>query len=497
MMLTADSRSQEVSRMKPSHLLILVATIPVLLVAVSVGANVPSLVSYQGYLENEAGSPMTGPVDLEIHLYDSSTNGTSQWSETHTAVTLTNGVFNIALGSVTSYAPSLFDQPELWLEITVDGTQTLLPRTRILAVPYAMRAALADSVRGNGGASGSPWSEDQASVWVDGKNVGIGTSSPETYLHVAGQVTLEQKVFLRHPDIGVNATGSGLPDYDGDNLSEQGLYISSNNENRKSLRFRRTGTGVAGTGGIRWGDYDNDDFYLHRTDDGRMRLEYFNYSATPHTVDSILIVRENGLGSWKNDYTVNGLFTVGDGTGFPGKEFLRFNTERDWVVRQKGTGAEAALEVASIGGGGNKDLEVTTGGKFIVNGRAKCDVLEIAGADLVESFEVASDNVVPGAIVVIDRSNPGALTTSTQPYDRTVAGVVSGAGGISVGVYMGEGSGLGGDTPVAMTGRVYARCTTENGPIEPGDMLTTSSLSGHAMKATDRDRSMGRSSARL
>ncbi len=42
-----------------------------------------------------------------------------------------------------------------------------------------------------------------------------------------------------------------------------------------------------------------------------------------------------------------------------------------------------------------------------------------------------------------------------------------------------------------MTGRVYVKCTTENGPIAPGDLLTTSAMAGHAMKATDRERSHG------
>jgi hypothetical protein len=45
--------------------------------------------------------------------------------------------------------------------------------------------------------------------------------------------------------------------------------------------------------------------------------------------------------------------------------------------------------------------------------------------------------------------------------------------------------------PVALTGRVYARADTSNGPIRPGDLLTTSARPGHAMKATDRERSPG------
>jgi hypothetical protein len=38
--------------------------------------------------------------------------------------------------------------------------------------------------------------------------------------------------------------------------------------------------------------------------------------------------------------------------------------------------------------------------------------------------------------------------------------------------------------PVALCGRVPCKVTDENGPIERGDLLTTSSTPGHAMKAT-------------
>ncbi|MEZ6019171.1 MAG: hypothetical protein R3F17_03460 [Planctomycetota bacterium] len=91
----------------------------------------------------------------------------------------------------------------------------------------------------------------------------------------------------------------------------------------------------------------------------------------------------------------------------------------------------------------------------------------------------------------IDPSTPGALCTSREAYDAKVAGVVSGAGGVEPGLHMGQEALMDGDTHVAMTGRVYVRCSAENGAIHPGDRLTTASLAGHAMKATDGARSDG------
>ena len=50
---------------------------------------------------------------------------------------------------------------------------------------------------------------------------------------------------------------------------------------------------------------------------------------------------------------------------------------------------------------------------------------------------------------------------------------------------------MAGDTPVALTGRVYVKATSESGPIAPGDRLTTSSTPGHAMRVDDDARAPG------
>src|SRR5262249_27063910 len=42
---------------------------------------------------------------------------------------------------------------------------------------------------------------------------------------------------------------------------------------------------------------------------------------------------------------------------------------------------------------------------------------------------------------------------------------------------------LAGEVPVALLGIVPTKVTAENGPIHVGDLLVTSSLPGHAMKA--------------
>ncbi|MHC4461190.1 MAG: hypothetical protein ACYS6W_07555 [Planctomycetota bacterium] len=134
-------------------------------------------------------------------------------------------------------------------------------------------------------------------------------------------------------------------------------------------------------------------------------------------------------------------------------------------------------------------LRITSAGRVTVR------VLEITGgSDLSEQFEVSGEvgKVKPGMVVCIDADNPGSLVVSKESYDRTVAGIVSGAGGIKPGMLMGQkGTTADGEHPVALTGRVYCWVDASNGPIEPGDMLTTSDMAGHAMKVTDYTKAQG------
>jgi hypothetical protein len=131
------------------------------------------------------------------------------------------------------------------------------------------------------------------------------------------------------------------------------------------------------------------------------------------------------------------------------------------------------------------------------NGRLTISELEITGgSDLSEQFDIRGpkEGLVPspGMVVSIDPTKPGDLVISQESYDRRVAGVISGAGGVKPGMLMGQkNSEADGANPVALTGRVYCRADASNGPIMPGDLLTTSDTPGHAMKATDYAKAQG------
>ena len=117
----------------------------------------------------------------------------------------------------------------------------------------------------------------------------------------------------------------------------------------------------------------------------------------------------------------------------------------------------------------------------------------MGGSDLAEPFKVSDAGVIqPGSVLTIDPDHPGELRISSKPYDRTVAGIASGANGVNPGLIMKqEGSETAGNISVALTGRVYAKADASYGEIQPGDLLTTSATPGYAMKVSDYDKSHG------
>jgi hypothetical protein len=76
-------------------------------------------------------------------------------------------------------------------------------------------------------------------------------------------------------------------------------------------------------------------------------------------------------------------------------------------------------------------------------------------------------------------------------YNRRVAGIVSGANNLSAGMLLPDLKESKDSMPVALSGRVWVYADAGKDPIRPGDLLTTSSTAGHAMKVKDHRRAQG------
>jgi len=123
-------------------------------------------------------------------------------------------------------------------------------------------------------------------------------------------------------------------------------------------------------------------------------------------------------------------------------------------------------------------------GPVVIRSRLGVEVMELGeGLDYAEGFDVSDTSAAPaGTVLVIDPEHPGKLRASGEAYDTKVAGIAAGARGLGSGVRLG---GDGFDCDVALAGRVYCNVDATRAGIEPGDLLTTSSIPGHAMKVRD------------
>lgn len=180
----------------------------------------------------------------------------------------------------------------------------------------------------------------------------------------------------------------------------------------------------------------------------------------------------------------NGVYLGAQGPGAaqgPGNIYLTYNNTFDGDFAGGGT---TALFVR--GTDGHVGIGTTTPSeKLSVNGNVSVtgDVF-LTGADCAEEFDIVdAAEIEPGTVVVFDQD--GALHQSQQAYDKRVAGVISGAGDYRPGLILGGQQTHNHRVPVALVGKVYCKVDAQYAPIEVGDLLTTSSTPGHAMKAND------------
>ena len=129
-------------------------------------------------------------------------------------------------------------------------------------------------------------------------------------------------------------------------------------------------------------------------------------------------------------------------------------------------------------------------------GRVVTSELEITGgSDLAEHFDITTsteEEVLPGHLVSLDENESGKLILTNKKYDKNIVGIVSGANGVGTGMIMRQRESIAdGDYPVALVGRTYVRANTENGNIQIGDLLTSSSTEGEVMKVKKHRKAYG------
>lgn len=448
------------------RLVVLAALLALCIVAVVPAVSAPQMITYQGVLTDNLGNPLSGSHNLIFKIYRDSLSTTPiLWSETHTGVSVTNGLFNVILGRSTSIPLSIFDIDQRWLGITVDSDAEMTPRMRFTSAPWAFHAAIADSALATSG-GGSGWTISGSDMYstVSG-NVGIGATAPGKKLQVGNTSTSNSEGMIRLASrSGTNGSNRawdiGVPETDGVSSGYGYSFVVDDVALGTDPEFM-----------VKWGS-------------GRVGIGT-NAPARKLHIDCANV--EDGVRiDWGSDYpSVYGELKRTLGTGLiinscaGGGGWADINFQTDGVTR---------AYITSTGYFGIGTSAPTA--MLDVAGTAKVQVLQITGADVAEKFPIR-EKVEPGMVVAIDPDRAGELCVAKGEYNRRVAGVISGAGNLPAGAILGNLPGHEDAPPVALTGRVWVKCNTSAGAIEPGDMLTTSDQAGTAMKAADPQRATG------
>jgi hypothetical protein len=137
-------------------------------------AQAPGQFKYQAVLRDAVGVTVANQsVSVIIDILAGSAAGTSVYNETHAVTTTSLGVINLNIGngSVNSgvFANINWSTNTYWVKATVNGTE--ISNGQLLSVPYAL------SVKG-------------ITLNPTNGNIGIGTTAPDTKLHVTGTVKI-------------------------------------------------------------------------------------------------------------------------------------------------------------------------------------------------------------------------------------------------------------------------------------------------------------------
>jgi len=455
-------------------------------------AAVPDLMHYQGVLTDSYGMLMGGTHDLVFRIYAEETGGTHLWEETHDDVIVDRGLFNVILSNI---PPDLFEDAERYMEMTVD-TEVITPRTRIASVAYAQESP-------GTGSSGDGHSLDAADgdpvdvVYVSNAgNVGIGTTTPSENL-VVGEDSDYVAGGARIVVAETSPTGApGITFWEGSGFYSYMFWM--NEENKIRLGSRVDGTAYHAL------HVDRDRIGIGTSDPtARLDVEAGNFQVTIGVHDDIAAHHAAVRGLHTNCFGYLGAKSVA-GSNYYGVYGAAITGGAGTNVGVYGKATGGTTNHAGFFEGDvfveagelivdDEDIIIADGDLHVDDGWVYTTALRITGGtDLAEPFEISDGKSLPaGALVVIDEESPGQLKMSDKPYDRRVAGVISGAGGVNPGITLTQEGVFQDGQNVALSGRVYALADVSNGPITPGDLLTTSGRTGHAMKVTDRDRSQG------
>jgi hypothetical protein len=425
----------------------------------------PKLMNFQGRLTKPDGTPVAnGNYSVRFSLWTAAMGGAEKWNQTLNPVVVRNGTFAVLLNAASP--ADLFDG-DRWLEIKVGNNPALTPRQQLVSVAFAMKANTVPD-----GSIGTNKLADFAvtSAKISDNTVGHNdlASDPVSLAKVAGgALSLDSNRLFVNNGV-IQKGGSAII-----GTQDLGLYSQLNGHHMRFVTNNAPFNWYADSG-------MGTNLLMRLTEKANLQIN----STTGTTIYANATGGSAIIGQSSVDFQGG---VVGAGTGVQSRG----------VIGQHSSGNNGILGSGSVGVYGEAVNGTSFGGYFkhtaggialLVQGLAQIGVVEITGgADLAEKFDVRG-RVKPGMVVEIDALNPGTLRLAKTAYSKRVAGILSGGRNLNAGMVL---SGAKGSHAVALTGRVWVFADARQRAIEPGDLLTTSTLPGHAMSASDAKRSHG------
>lgn len=519
-------------------------------------AQSPAKINFQTVVRDNMGVALAKQsLSLRLTITNSPTPPyKTYYQEVHSGLSTDNfGLLNVHIGTGTpdllNYSPfNTVNWPEggffLVTEVNTGNGYVTLGASQFVSVPNAFHSNTADSVlevtlqelkdvdidNPNDGevlaynqskgkwepkvSLGNIWNLNGSKVYYSADNVGIGTSNPLVGLTLGSSKEFAFATSFNPP------TQRDLLSLYGTSNFEQDDFVGFGYETRSFLNAQNQLVKERvlyhkSDGGHRWYVNHNADAgasaVMNLDGESVLTLEPVGNSSA----DGSKIILNRGDGTAGIEIDAGGAFSM----GIMSLDRIDLQTADNAVdlvsIRRSGAvsgqiemkdGANKSLILLTSNGtaGGSLTMKRISDGKETVellgdkNGKSRLSIDEIeikGGADFAERFDVAlrnSEEILPGMVVSIDPDHMGGLTPSQQAYDRKVAGIISGGGGIRPGMVMGqEGTLADGEFPVALSGRVYVYADESKGTIEPGDLLTSADRPGFAMKVKNHKAAQG------
>ena len=178
-----------------------------LMILATVAVAFPAKMNFQGRLTDTAGNPITTAVDVKFSIFDAASGGVELWTETIVGITPDQGLVNQELGLTTAITSAIFSGDTRYLAVKVGTDAEMAPRIPLAAVPFAFRAATADTVPNN---------SLTANKFVAGQIVtsvassGSVTTLKDNIVFEGGSgVTISQNDLLNKITITANSTAGG------------------------------------------------------------------------------------------------------------------------------------------------------------------------------------------------------------------------------------------------------------------------------------------------